>query len=137
MKSYGAWRSPITTQLITAGSLKIGAVRSQNGYVYWNESRPNEGGRSVIVRTKISPTGVVEEAEDITPRGFNARTLVHEYGGGEYCVSADDVFFTNMSDQRIYRQKIQEGASVAATPPEGARRITLSCVECGRTRENR
>ena len=114
--AYGAWRSPITTQLITAGSLKLGAVRCcENGYVYWNESRPLEAGRSVIVRSKI--TGEVEAPpKDITPPDFNARTTVHEYGGGEYCVADDEtLFFSNFTDQRIYRQKL---GATEVTPPE-------------------
>ena len=116
--AYGAWRSPITTQLITAGSLKLGAVRCcENGYVYWNESRPLEAGRSVLVRSKITATGEVEAPpKDITPPDFNARTTVHEYGGGEYCVAADEtLFFSNFTDQRIYRQKL---GATEVTPPE-------------------
>jgi hypothetical protein len=35
---------------------------------------------------------------DVTPglhSGFNVRTRVHEYGGGEHLVSPDRVFFSN------------------------------------------
>ncbi len=35
---------------------------------------------------------------DITPppdSGFNVRTTVHEYGGAEYCLVGDTVYFTN------------------------------------------
>ena len=47
-----------------------------------------EGGRKVIVRR--SADGLVT---DITPAGFNARTRVHEYGGGDYAVSNGIIIF--------------------------------------------
>lgn len=37
-------------------------------------------------------------AQDITPApdsGFNVRTRVHEYGGGELVLSCDAVYFSN------------------------------------------
>ena len=37
-------------------------------------------------------------AQDVTPAadsGFNVRTRVHEYGGGELVLSADAVYFSN------------------------------------------
>ncbi|MCI0664386.1 MAG: S9 family peptidase, partial [Acidobacteria bacterium] len=41
---------------------------------------------------------------DITPMPFNARTRVHEYGGGSYAVINGTVYFSNFTDQRLYRQ---------------------------------
>ena len=38
------------------------------------------------------------KAQDVTPgpdSGFNVRTRVHEYGGGEFVLSADAVYFSN------------------------------------------
>ena len=47
----GDWQSPITSELITASSIRIGAVRAgSDGYVYYLESRPTENGRSVLIR---------------------------------------------------------------------------------------
>ena len=40
----------------------------------------------------------------MTPEGFNARTKVHEYGGGAYVVHRGVVFSSNFTDQRLYRQ---------------------------------
>jgi dipeptidyl aminopeptidase/acylaminoacyl peptidase len=65
--------------------------------IYWVEIRPTESGRSVIV--KRDAHGVVT---DITPPPFNARTRVHEYGGGDYAVRDGAVYFSNFSDQRLY-----------------------------------
>lgn len=47
--------------------------------------------------------------EEITPPGFNVRTLVHEYGGGAFAVKRDNVVFSNYADQRLYKQSIRGG----------------------------
>lgn len=96
---YGSWKSPITSDVIVAGTIGLAEIALDGEDTYWIESRPSEGGRSVIVRR--TPDGAVA---DVTPQGFNARTTVHEYGGGAYLVDAGTVCFSNFSDQRLYRQ---------------------------------
>src|SRR5918912_2965415 len=95
---YGSWRSPITSDLIVAGTIALGEVLLDGDDIYWVEGRPAEEGRSVIVRR--TPDG---RTRDVTPPPFNARTRVHEYGGGAYCVAAGVVYFSNFADQRLYR----------------------------------
>ena len=116
-RPFGAWKSPITTQLITKGSLRLGAVRAESGYVVWNESRPLEGGRGVLVRAAVAPDGACGAATDITPAGFNVRTLVHEYGGGEFLVTPQAIYFSNMADQRLYRQSLGENDAIGKPEP--------------------
>jgi dipeptidyl aminopeptidase/acylaminoacyl peptidase len=96
---YGSWKSPITSDLIVKESIGLGQVRMDGDDIYWIEMRPSEGGRQVIVRR--TPDG---RTSDITPPGFNARTRVHEYGGGEYVVSEGVVYFSNFEDQQLYQQ---------------------------------
>lgn len=83
-------------------------------HAYWVEGRPTEGGRSVVVRR--SPSGVID---DIGPDDFNARTRVHEYGGGAYAVAGGAVFASNFVDQRLYRIDA-EGEAIAITPEPAA-----------------
>src|SRR4029077_18803858 len=52
---------------------------------------------------------------DAIPPGFNARTRAHEYGGGDYFVHNDTIFFSNFKDQRLYREE-PGGAPIAITP---------------------
>jgi dipeptidyl aminopeptidase/acylaminoacyl peptidase len=97
---YGSWKSPISADVVAAGEVGLEQIRLDGYDAYWVERRPQEGGKKVIVRR--SPDGHVT---DITPVGFNARTRVHEYGGGDYAVSEGMIVFSNFSDQRLYLQR--------------------------------
>jgi dipeptidyl aminopeptidase/acylaminoacyl peptidase len=108
---YGSWKSPITSDLIVQGSVGLGAVRADGEDLYWNELRPSEGGRSCLVRR--TPDGATR---DVTPPSFNARTRVHEYGGGEFVVQQGAIYFSNFSDQRLYRQAADSGDPQPLTP---------------------
>src|SRR5580700_5006182 len=48
--SYASWASPITSDLIVASSIGLGDILTDGRDIYWIESRPQERGRSVIVR---------------------------------------------------------------------------------------
>jgi len=121
---YGTWESPITAQTVTKAGLTFGDVlRVDGGDVYWVESRPLESGRSVIVRQ--SAAGAID---DIGPDDFNARTRVHEYGGGAYVVADSAVFASRFDDQRLYRID-PEGEPITIVPepttPSGLRYADL------------
>ena len=96
---FGSWKSPLTSELIVSEAIKLGQLCLDGQDVYWVEGRPTDGGRNVIVRR--SPDTLMT---DLTPEPFNVRTRVHEYGGGAYLVSQGTLYFSNFSDQRIYRQ---------------------------------
>ena len=95
----GSWKSPITTDLIVAGTIGLSSITIDDNDVYWLEGRPSEGGRNVIVR--YTPDG---QTTDITPLAFNVRTRVHEYGGGAFLVADGTIYFSNFADQRLYSQ---------------------------------
>ena len=42
---YGSWKSPITSELIVAGEIKLGQIALDGQDIYWCERRPQEGGR--------------------------------------------------------------------------------------------
>jgi dipeptidyl aminopeptidase/acylaminoacyl peptidase len=97
---YGSWKSPITSDMVASKTVQLGYIALDGEDIYWIEVRPNEGGRFVIVRR--TPDGNIS---DMTPLPLNARTRVHEYGGGMYNVSDGTIHFSNFDDQQIYRQE--------------------------------
>jgi len=124
---YGSWKSPITSDLIVEGSVGLSQPLFEGNNTYWIEMRPKEAGRNVIVRRNAD--GV---CADVNPPPFNARTRVHEYGGGDYIVSGEIVYFSNFSDQRLYRQD-GPNAPEALTAP-GEMRYADACLDQARGR---
>jgi dipeptidyl aminopeptidase/acylaminoacyl peptidase len=113
---YGSWKSPITSDLIVAQSISLSDVRLDGGNIYWLEGRPQEQGRSVVVRAAegAAPT-------DMIPAPFNARTRVHEYGGGSWTVWDGAVIFSNFADGRLYRLAPDASVPQPLTPEPPAR----------------
>src|SRR5690606_17215507 len=93
---FGSWASPITGATIAGQSIGIGGPVVADGRLYWTESRPSEGGRTVLVRRR--PDG---STADLTPPPFNVRSRVHEYGGTALAIAGDTICFVNFSDQRL------------------------------------
>src|SRR5678815_1546705 len=109
---FGSWKSPITSDLIVEGSVGLSQPLFEGDDIYWLEMRPNEAGLNVIIRRSAGRV-----CTDINPAPFNARTRVHEYGGGDYLVNQGIVYFSNFSDQRLYRQNGPGAAPEALTAP--------------------
>ena len=61
---YGAWRSPISAELVAAGGVSLDEVRVAGDHVYWIEGRPLEGGRQVVCRARPGAA-----PEDLLPEG--------------------------------------------------------------------
>jgi len=105
---HGAWPSPIAPEDLAAGTRKFELTALDGGAVWWVESRPDEKGRSVVMRW----TGAAG-AEDVTPPGFSAATTINGYGGAAMGVRDGVVWFSNMADKavtgtrdlRLYRQE--------------------------------
>lgn len=97
---YGSWRSPISAELVAGGGVMLEELHPGGGALYWVEGRPAEGGRGVVCRW--TPGAGIES---LTPPEFDVRTRVHEYGGGAFLAdAAGTVYFSNLSDQRLWRQ---------------------------------
>jgi dipeptidyl aminopeptidase/acylaminoacyl peptidase len=96
---YGSWKSPITSDLIVSATIGLGQIAIDGDDICWIEARPAEKGRHVVV--KRAPNG---QTVDLAPSPFNARTRVHEYGGGSFVMSDGVVWFSNFADQRLYRK---------------------------------
>ncbi|SVC97840.1 uncharacterized protein METZ01_LOCUS350694, partial [marine metagenome] len=101
---YGSWESPITTESIVSDSISIGDLFMSEEGTFWQEMRPTEDGRYTIMHQATD--GLKNE---IIPKSHNARTRVHEYGGGSYLVHEKEVYFSNFLDQQIYKINLTGG----------------------------
>ncbi len=123
-RPYGSWPTPITSELVVRASARLGEVAVDGDDVWWAEGRPGEGGRSVLVRRAADGT-----TTDLLPPPWNARTRVHEYGGGAWTVADGTVWLTSYADQRLYRVPAGgEPVAVTGEPdlPAGVRFADLS-----------
>jgi dipeptidyl aminopeptidase/acylaminoacyl peptidase len=111
---YGSWSSPIAAATVARGGRRLAfPAIAGDGAVWWAEGRPDEGGRTVLMRR--APGG---EPEAVTPAGTNVRTRVHEYGGNPWCLVGDDiVVFADFGDQRLYRQRLGEEPTAISPEP--------------------
>ena len=124
---YGSWKSPITSKAIVAGVVGIGSAIFDGEDIWWAETRPQEGGRSVIVRRRTDGT-----VADVILPPFNARSRVHEYGGGAFTVRNGTVYFANFKDQRVYRTA--GGSAPEPVTRQGSMRYADFAVAPGRER---
>lgn len=119
---YGSWRSPISAADVAEAGLSsrgtLSNVQISGRALYWRELRAEGGGRYEIRRQDAGG-----EPRALLPPEFSVRTLVHEYGGGDFFVSDGVLFFSNDADQRLYRLD-PEGEPLPLTPePAWARAL--------------
>lgn len=95
--AFGSWESPVTTDLMLQDSVGLGEITIFANEIYWIEMRPQEKGRYVIVKQTVDGEHI-----DVIPPEYNARTRVHEYGGGSYLITEKGVVFSNFNDQALY-----------------------------------
>ncbi|XP_020704574.1 uncharacterized protein LOC110115629 [Dendrobium catenatum] len=114
---YGSWKSPITADVVSGADKKLGGIGvAGDGRLMWVETRPEEGGRAVLVKESENSG---DKPIDVIPSEFAARTLAQEYGGGAFSVFDNVVIFSNYKDQRLYKQIIGGGSPVPLTPDFG------------------
>jgi dipeptidyl aminopeptidase/acylaminoacyl peptidase len=118
---YGSWPTPITSELVVRAAARLGTVQLDGEDVWWDEARPEDGGRAQLVRWRPGEAS----GSDILPDGSNARSAVHEYGGAAWWVRGGQVWYVDWSDQRLRQLDTTKGAGaepVVVTPePEVAR----------------
>jgi dipeptidyl aminopeptidase/acylaminoacyl peptidase len=131
---FGEWPSPIRAADVARGHLRIGFPTVIGGEVWWQEGRPQEGGRVAVVHRSAGG-----KLTDLLPAPWSARTRVHEYGGRSYlpvpraslrpasggrAPRGHAIVFANYDDQRLYvaGTEVAEGkqAPQPITPATGA-----------------
>ena len=106
---YGAWPSPITAADVAKGQVLISYPMVTGTDVWWQEGRPDEGGRVTVVHCDAAG-----HQQALLPAPWNARSRVHEYGGRSYLPvparprdgstvpAGQAIVFANYADQRLY-----------------------------------
>ncbi len=107
--AYGNWPSPLSAHDVAQASVRIGDVTVSETSIFWGERRPSEGGRTAVVEWHKG-----ERIERLAPP-WNARTRVHEYGGGAILGHERTLFFSSFDDGRVYAQA-PDKEPVALTP---------------------
>ncbi|MGC1755873.1 MAG: S9 family peptidase, partial [Trebonia sp.] len=100
---YGSWTSPISAADVARGAVAVAFPAVAGDEVWWQESRPAEGGRVTIMAAGAGDTA----PRELLPAPWYARNRVHEYGGRSFLPvpegAAFDLVFANFADQRLYR----------------------------------
>ena len=119
----GEWASPVTSALLVAAVVRLAEPAfGPDGALYHAEARPAEEGRTVIVRDGVDVTPAFKQGEGV--KNLNARTRVHEYGGGAFAAlphpsspASTLLVFSNFEDQRLWAQTVgPDGAASAPAP---------------------
>ena len=101
----GWWLSPWSAVQVATAKVSKGGLQADLGCVYWTESRPDDGGRQVVVG--IGPLAGeradLSACRDESPLGVSVRSRVHEYGGGAATVSEGVLFYVDQGDQNWHR----------------------------------
>jgi dipeptidyl aminopeptidase/acylaminoacyl peptidase len=118
---YGTWSSPISAEMVSAAQVGLGDPRLDRGAAFWLESRPQEGGRTTLIRRDADGT------RELTPAPFNVRTRVHEYGGGAWMVRDGLLVAVDFADQRVHR--LADGQPPVPLTPESERRLRYADFE--------
>ena len=119
----GTWVSPITFESLVEGAVHPSDLRTDDGRLYWLESRPADGGRMVVMSDDGSG------AAQLTAAPFYVRTRVHEYGGAAYAVQEGGLYFANFADQRLH--VLRPGGEPEALTPEGYRYADAAALPGG------
>jgi dipeptidyl aminopeptidase/acylaminoacyl peptidase len=99
---FGWWPSPFTAARVADGSS-----------FFWLESRPEDGGRQVMVTDRGGGGRV-----DVSPATVSIRSRVHEYGGGAATVSGGVLYYVDQADQRWYRSSMGDALPPVPLTPE-------------------
>ncbi|MYH42968.1 MAG: S9 family peptidase [Acidimicrobiaceae bacterium] len=116
---FGEWPSPVTAACLVHGAAGISEVIADPArpwVLWWAESRPDEGGRTAVMRRDLRGG----ESQEVTPPDANVRTRVHEYGGGSWWPHDGSLYYVEFADQRLRRidHPGAEPLRLTAEPPE-------------------
>jgi len=95
--------------MVAAGKVSRSGLQADGEAIYWSESRPDEGGRQVVVRAQLG-----KPPEVVSPPGVSVRSRVHEYGGAAAWVDRGTLFYVDQADQQWHRIDVEGGSAPLA-----------------------
>ena len=110
VRQYGLWESPISPGLLSADKRLLDVAWGRDGSLVWLESQGGQGALKCQ-----TPDGQA-------PRRLNSQLSVRarlNYGGGDFSVGRDNVYFVEADSARIYRQSLDGGFANPLTPAFG------------------
>ncbi len=116
---FGWWPSPWSAAMVAAGKVGRSGLGTDQGAVYWSESRPGDGRQVVVGQALDALDGGVPI--DVSPPGVSVRSRVHEYGGGAATVHDGMLYYVDQDDQQWYR--VAAGRGDGPIEPEAVSRV--------------
>lgn len=119
-ETYGSWPSPISAGDVARGVRRPAFPTVAGNEIWWEESRPDEGGRTTLLRRNTDGT-----VTELLPPPWSVGTRVHEYGGRAHlpvprrddkAITRMGVVFANSTDQRLYLIERHSEDPVPLTP---------------------
>ncbi|WP_312374470.1 alpha/beta hydrolase family protein [Stutzerimonas nitrititolerans] len=104
---YGFWPNEWSAERAAAASRDFAELRAGHGGLFWIEYDPTDA-RCTLWYWREG------QASCLTPAGFSLRSRVYEYGGGAFCLTAQEAAFVNEADQQIYIQELPDCADDGA-----------------------
>lgn len=131
VRPYGAWTSPIDASALVSGAAEPGSPAVDGTRIVWLRSRPDEQGRLAVMTLDAGG-----EVQEISPPGFNARTRVHEYGGGALAAGGGVILACSWADHRVHRIDPEHRTTTPVTAesatPAGKRWAAMAVETGGR-----
>ncbi|MFZ9228564.1 MAG: S9 family peptidase [Prochlorococcaceae cyanobacterium] len=92
--------APLSAARVVGTTPVIKEPRLDGGYLYWLEQRPQERGRTTLLRRPAaSPQAATVE---LTPGPWNLRSRIHEYGGGACSMGGKQIVFVDDRDRCLW-----------------------------------
>lgn len=114
--AYGTWTSALTGAVVAANSVKMAEPQWLGESLFWLETRPAEKGRQTILQRLADGT-----IRELLTNPWNARTRIHEYGGGSFAPTPHALYFINGEDQQIYGLNFADHSITPITQTAGCR----------------
>ncbi len=105
------WDSPINSESIFESKKTISNLQAWKDGLLFLITEPSEGNINVLM---YSDTNSVTKR--VSPKGFNIRSKIHEYGGRPFTADGDDIFYCNFNDQEIYSQSFLSASNTFTSP---------------------